>query len=162
MPRPAAGTRIRSIRRASVTGTAGSGPATPGHARASPPIAPDRRRPGYTPGPDPGTPQPGYPPVYPQQPAPPPGYGYRQPPLLRRAVTADGVPLAGWWWRVLATVIDGMITSIVVGIIGLPLFRPMADAFRAYFESVMAAQQSGGVPPTFDPTRCSASRAWRS
>src|SRR5918997_1039659 len=34
-PRPADGTRIRSTRRASATGTAGSGPATPDHTRAS-------------------------------------------------------------------------------------------------------------------------------
>lgn len=103
------------------------------------------------PGPGPGTPQPGYPPVHPQQPAPPPGYGYGQAPALRRPATADGVPLAGWWWRVLATMIDGVITSTVIAIIGLPLFRTLADAFRAYLESVLAAQQSGGVPPTFDP-----------
>ncbi len=109
--------------------------------------------PGYAPGPGPGMPQSGYPPVNSQHPAPPPGYGYgyAQPPMLRRAVTADGVPLAGWWWRVLATVIDAMITSTVVGIVGFPLFRPLADAFTAYFESLVAAQQSGGVPPTLDP-----------
>ena len=114
-----------------------------------PPLAGTAPAPGYVPGPGTQTAQPGYPPVYPQQPAPPPGYG--QPPVLSRAVTADGVPLAGWWWRVLATVIDGMITSSVVGIIGYPLFRTLADEFRVYFESLVAAQQSGGIPPTFDP-----------
>ena len=39
----------------------------------------------------------------------------------------------------------------MVGIIGLPLFRQLADAFRVYLESLMAAQQSGAIPPTFDP-----------
>ena len=79
--------------------------------------------------------------------------------MLRRAVTADGVPLAGWWWRVLATVIDAMITSTVVGIVGFPLFRPLADAFTAYFESLVAAQQSAACRRPSIPSRCLASKA---
>ena len=42
--RPADGTRTRSTRRANATGTAGSGPATPGHARASRPPPPAAAR----------------------------------------------------------------------------------------------------------------------
>ena len=120
-----------------------------------PPPAGTAAGPAYAPGPGAGSQPTGYPPAYPQQPGPPAGrgYGYAQTPGLRQAVTADGVPLAGWWWRVLATVIDGIITSALVGIIGFPLLRPLADAFRVYFESVLAAPPPGGVPPTFDPSQ---------
>jgi uncharacterized RDD family membrane protein YckC len=37
------------------------------------------------------------------------------------AATPDGAPLAGWWWRVLAHVIDTFIVSVVGGILTLPV-----------------------------------------
>jgi uncharacterized RDD family membrane protein YckC len=115
-----------------------------------PPAEPPAPTPDYPQVQPPGQQYPSYPPAYPQQPGPPAGYSYGQLPGLRRAATADGVPLAGWWWRVLATVIDGMITSTLVGIIGFPLLRDVADAFSAYLEALMAAQP-GSTPPAFDP-----------
>ncbi|WP_324603439.1 RDD family protein [Acidipropionibacterium acidipropionici] len=35
----------------------------------------------------------------------------------REALTSDGVPLAGWWWRVLATIIDMALVWVVVAIV---------------------------------------------
>jgi uncharacterized RDD family membrane protein YckC len=38
--------------------------------------------------------------------------------------TADGVPLAGWWWRVLASIIDSLLIGIVFGgILAATVFR---------------------------------------
>ena len=36
--------------------------------------------------------------------------------------TPDGEPLAGWWWRVLAYVIDGTIIGVLSGIVSIPAF----------------------------------------
>jgi uncharacterized RDD family membrane protein YckC len=51
--------------------------------------------------------------------------------------TPDGEPLAGWWWRVLAYMIDGIIVSVASGIISLPAqiqvqrdLRPTLDEFN--------------------------------
>jgi uncharacterized RDD family membrane protein YckC len=94
--------------------------------------------PGYPGGPPPGYPaQAGYPvqPTY-------PGY-----PVAR---TADGVRLAGWWWRVLAAVIDNLIISVVVTLVTFPIWQRMYAAFAVYLEEILDAQRSGGPPPTFD------------
>jgi uncharacterized RDD family membrane protein YckC len=61
--------------------------------------------------------------------------------------TSDGVPLAGWWWRVLAVVIDNMITStltaIVLGPIYLKLVRNVSDLVNA----IVAAARAGQTTP---------------
>ena len=44
-------------------------------------------------------------------------------PVLARPTgptTPDGEPLAGWWWRVLAYVIDTIVVSIVAGLVSIP------------------------------------------
>jgi uncharacterized RDD family membrane protein YckC len=100
----------------------------------------------FTPPPAAGGPPPGYPAQagYPVQPM------Y---PSYRAATTADGVRLAGWWWRALAVLIDSVITSVVVIAVAFPIWQPMYAAFTAYFEAILEAQQSGGPPPpAFDPT----------
>jgi uncharacterized RDD family membrane protein YckC len=95
--------------------------------------------PGQTPG--------GYgPPGYPAAPA----YGYPTSPV---AVTADGVPLAGWWWRVLAVVIDNIILSTVVTILAIPLRMPVYEAFAAYWEAIVDAQRAGLPLPMLDPNQ---------
>ena len=87
---------------------------------------------------------------------PPPGYpaqaGYPVPPgypSYSVATTADGVRLAGWWWRALAALIDGVIVSVVVAVVSFPIWQRMYAALAAYLE---AAQQSGGLPPGFEAT----------
>ena len=90
---------------------------------------------------------------------PPPGYpaqaGYpvqRRYPSYLAATTADGVRLAGWWWRALAAILDSLITSVIVTLVAFPVWRPMYAAYLAYLEAMVDAQQSGGVPPTFNAT----------
>ena len=109
---------------------------------------------GYPPGPTPG----GYPPgPTPGGYAPPPGYpvapGYGYPPVPVPA-TADGVPLAGWWWRVLAMVIDNVLLSTVVTILAAPVWLPIYEAFAAYLQAVVEAAQAGAAaPPVIDPNQ---------
>jgi len=69
------------------------------------------------------------------------------------ATTADGVPLAGWWWRVLAVVIDNLLLSTLVTIFAAPLWLPIYEAVMAYFEAIVAAQQTGAPPPVMDPNQ---------
>ena len=96
----------------------------------------------------------GYPGQVPGGYPPPPGYpaaasyGYPAGPV---ATTADGVPLAGWWWRVLAAVIDNALLSTVVTIIAAPVWLPIYEAFAAYLEAVIEAARAGAAaPPVMD------------
>jgi len=100
----------------------------------------------FAPPPTAGGPPPGYPAQagYPVQAA------YPSYPV---ATTADGVRLAGWWWRALAALLDGAITSVVVTVISFPIWQRMYAALAVYVEAVLDAQASGGPPPpTFDAT----------
>jgi uncharacterized RDD family membrane protein YckC len=127
--------------------------AAAGTAPPSQPGTPPAGYPGFVPGQPPnGAPggygqQPVYPPSYPAAPA----YAGPMQPV---PVTADGVPLAGWWWRVLAAVIDNVILSAVVTAVAAPLWWPLYEAFVAYLETVMEAARSGATaPPVLDPTQ---------
>jgi uncharacterized RDD family membrane protein YckC len=120
-------------------------------------------QPGYPPNQG-YPPQPGYPPNqgYPPQPGYPPNQGYPpqqgfpQPWSAQQAggrpgqasMTADGVPLASWWWRVLASVLDGIFAGILSTLASLPLLLPVLSRFSAYFaEAMEAAQQGRSAPP---------------
>ena len=82
---------------------------------------------------------------------PAPAYGYPAGPV---AITADGVPLAGWWWRVLAAVIDYVLLTTVVTIVAAPVWLPIYEAFAAYLEAVIEAAQAGAAaPPVMDPNQ---------
>jgi uncharacterized RDD family membrane protein YckC len=61
--------------------------------------------------------------------------------------TQDGVPLAAWLWRVLAALVDNLITSVVVSVVAYPVWQSVYATFRSYFETLLAAQSSGGSPP---------------
>jgi uncharacterized RDD family membrane protein YckC len=114
---------------------------------------------GYPPNPG-YPPQQGYPPnqAYPpQQGYPPQGYPQQWSgqsavgPRGQAAVTADGVPLAGWWWRVLAALLDGMFTGIVSTLLSLPLLVPMFGRLSAYVAQAMEAAQQGRSEPAPSP-----------
>jgi len=114
-----------------------------GYPATSGPTAYPGAGPGSYPGQTPGS----YgPPAYPVAPV----YGYPTGPV---ATTADGVPLAGWWWRVLAVVIDNLLLSTLVTIFAAPLWLPIYEAVMAYFEAIVAAQQTGAPPPVMDPNQ---------
>jgi uncharacterized RDD family membrane protein YckC len=64
------------------------------------------------------------------------------PSALRRPTTADGVPLAGWWWRVLAVVIDGLIIGVLTLVPTAPIYVRVIRRMLDY----MATQPPGTVP----------------
>lgn len=134
-----------------------TGPPQPGY-----PPQPGQGHPGATQGyPPQGYPgQPGQPPQgYPGQ--PPQGYpghapqGYPGQPGAGRpgqaAFTADGVRLAGWWWRVLAGVVDAVVVTLLVTLATLPLLLPMLERMSAYLGEVVAAAERGLSQPPLDP-----------
>jgi uncharacterized RDD family membrane protein YckC len=65
-------------------------------------------------------------------------------------MTADGVPLASWWWRVLAALIDIMITTAIVTVITFPVWRSLYATLVTFFNAVLDAQRSGVTPPTLN------------
>jgi uncharacterized RDD family membrane protein YckC len=97
-----------------------------------------------------------YPPPYPTvtgtQTRPPLGYPGPRPGSMQATMTADGVPLASWWWRALAVVIDNMIISAIIAIVTFPVWQSLYAAWTVYFNAVMEAQQLGAAPPTMSVT----------
>jgi len=67
-------------------------------------------------------------------------------------MTADGVPLAGWWWRVLAALLDGLLVGILSTVASLPLLLPLFDRLSRYFAEVTEAARQGLPQPTVTPT----------
>jgi uncharacterized RDD family membrane protein YckC len=98
----------------------------------------------------------GQPQQYPQQPAyggypqsPQPGYGgYPQAP--QRGVLADGARVAGWWWRVLARWLDGLVITLPTLIVSASLIRDVYDTFKDYVNQVDAANAAGTAVPSFE------------
>ena len=84
-----------------------------------------------------------------------PGYGqpattpYAHPVAASRPVlrTADGVPVASWWWRVLAALLDGLFTGVVGVLLSLPLLRDMFTALSTFWSEAVQAAQAGQPPP---------------
>ena len=65
--------------------------------------------------------------------------------------TADGVPLAGWWQRALAIVIDAVIVSTIAALLAMPIYLRIAATLGDYFrESFQAAEQGLPMPPQPD------------
>jgi len=67
-------------------------------------------------------------------------------------MTADGVPLAGWWWRVLAAILDSVILG-VIAIFYLPLIPNLFSGMTAWVQDAMNAALSGAttMPSYTDP-----------
>ena len=77
-----------------------------------------------------------------------PSDGTRLAPGVAR--TVDGVPLAGWWWRVLATVIDMALLSFVAGsALIYTVFGDAVDLLIAWFNDAIrvAKANSTALPP---------------
>lgn len=81
--------------------------------------------------------------------APPGYYAYPAYQLANVRMTADGVPLSGWWWRVLATWLDGLILSVV----SLPFMMGMISGIQQWANDVVSASSSYGqpIPQLTDP-----------
>lgn len=65
-----------------------------------------------------------------------------------RATTPDGQPLAGWWQRVAAILIDGLLIGLVGALLALPWWRDVVDAFRDYVHDAIRASDAGVDPPS--------------
>ncbi len=89
-----------------------------------------------------------------------PQYGSQPQPLAPAALggrpqasfTDDGVRLSGWWWRVLAAWLDGILVSLLVAIPALPIYRRMIGSIAVYFNEVLRAAQAGKAAPQPDMT----------
>jgi uncharacterized RDD family membrane protein YckC len=65
------------------------------------------------------------------------------------ATTPDGQPLAGWWRRVGAAVIDGFIAFPIAVLIGLPFLIPMGKVFADEWDRLMNEIDSGAGSQAF-------------
>jgi uncharacterized RDD family membrane protein YckC len=84
---------------------------------------------------------------YPQQ-APYPQASYPvNVPGQRAVATADGVPLAGWWQRALAVLIDWLIVSVLVVIPGFGVYSRLVSRIAVFFNEAMTAAQTGRPAP---------------
>lgn len=61
-----------------------------------------------------------------------------------QATTPDGVPLSGWWWRVLAVIIDVVILSAVMVAIAYPWVSDVASSYGDWLDEAMSSS-SGSV-----------------
>ncbi|GAA2098877.1 hypothetical protein GCM10009841_12410 [Microlunatus panaciterrae] len=80
------------------------------------------------------------------QPGPyrPPGVGVAG---TQAVQTADGVPLAGWWWRVLAVVVDSFIVSALASIPSIPIYQKLFVTMARIFRESFRAAEAGQPPP---------------
>lgn len=63
-----------------------------------------------------------------------------------RATTPDGQPLAGWWHRVLARLIDGILLGILGAVVLLPIVAPgFVDNVGLWMDEVLATAQAGSA-----------------
>lgn len=62
---------------------------------------------------------------------------------MERQRTPDGVPLATWWQRVGAYVIDGLLIGLVQLVVGFPWIRQIWDVYVDYFDQVMRDAEAG-------------------
>ena len=82
----------------------------------------------------------------------PSAYPARVPGVSRQvATTADGVPLAGWWWRALAGLVDALLVGVVSGLLSLPFYRDILNAIGAYWGEAYRAAQAGSTTPPPTP-----------
>jgi uncharacterized RDD family membrane protein YckC len=101
--------------------------------------------PAYAPAPPPAYAS-AYPPAYPSYASAPPAYA--EP---RSATTPDGVPLAGWWWRVLARLLDGFVMIPLYALAAAPVVASQWDSLRQWVDDVSyAADHDLPAPPTPD------------
>ena len=49
------------------------------------------------------------------------------------------MPLAGWWQRVLALVLDSLIVGIVGGLVALPVVRDVVDIYSDWFDDAISS-----------------------
>ncbi len=91
---------------------------------------------------------PGYPPAQTGYDRPPPGFGYGAAPQVawHAGPTApDGAPLANWWQRLLARIIDGLIVGMIVAVIGFNWLSGILTTMTDVMAQVMRGAESGAA-----------------
>ena len=61
--------------------------------------------------------------------------------------TPDGVLLSGWWRRVAARIVDGVICAVLTALVTFPALGRAAGIMSDFFRASIDAAQSGGTPP---------------
>jgi uncharacterized RDD family membrane protein YckC len=59
------------------------------------------------------------------------------------ATTPDGVPLAGWWQRVLAYFLDALILGVIAAIVAAPWIRDLWHTYKDWFDDVINSSENG-------------------
>ena len=62
--------------------------------------------------------------------------------------TPDGVPLAGWWHRVGAYVLDAIMLTLIVGVLAFPFFRDLFSAFGDFLDETMRPPRTAAPTPS--------------
>lgn len=66
--------------------------------------------------------------------------------------TADGVPLAGWWGRVGASLVDSLVVGLLALLASTPFLSEMAVGLQRWVYDAVRAVELGGQPPDYlDP-----------
>jgi uncharacterized RDD family membrane protein YckC len=66
---------------------------------------------------------------------------------VRRDATPDGEPLAGWWPRVGASVIDGILTTAIGIVFGWRFLTRIGSAYSEFMTQAVRAAEAGQQPP---------------
>lgn len=66
----------------------------------------------------------------------------------KQTMTADGVPLAGWWWRVFATIVDQVLIGGLAVIPAWVWIQRLWVGFGELVNETMVATRNGTPPPT--------------
>ncbi len=95
------------------------------------------------PSPVPADQPPAYPGAFGSPPYPTSGYDVRQ--QGSRPTTPDGEPLAGWWQRGLALMLDGLIVGMIAGVLSFPWWRDIIRDVSDWMQ--VAANEPAGTSP---------------
>jgi len=68
--------------------------------------------------------------------------------VAARATTPDGQELSGWWLRVVAYLIDGVIVGIISGILAFPWMSDIVDSYVDFISATIDATESGTSGPS--------------
>lgn len=63
------------------------------------------------------------------------------------ATTPDGERLAGWWLRVAAYLVDGLIVLMIAAAVGFPFVRRIGAAYSEFIDQALRAAETGGQAP---------------
>lgn len=70
----------------------------------------------------------------------------------RAPTTDDGVPLAGWGWRVAARLVDGLVTGVIASLVVFPVTADLVAYLSAQVDRAAQAAQSGQSAPGLSMT----------